>query len=362
MDLHIFNPEHDMVLAYAGKHLNCSHTVQELRTNLGWIPALWAHDGDVVLVDDAAFAVKAATRAGLHRADVLFLQAEDIKGQHFDYIHPWGWDTALRAFLIANRISSPSIPDDNRLAGIRRLSSRQLTTELLPSLRRGIEDATCGCSVFVDSSSAGGIAKAMEDLKGISASFVFKSPWSSSGRGIRYVDESGIDDNTSHWITNTLRRQGGIMVEPYYKKVKDLAMEFCMKDGTAVYRGLSLFLTHNGSYTGNLITTEEEKLKSLSAYISPILLEEVRERICAYTNRCFSGIYEGPFGVDMMIVAAGTFLLHPCVELNLRRTMGHVSLSLPASDALPDRIMTITHDVNYQLKVRPIGNNFVQIL
>ena len=362
MDLHIFNPEHDMVLAYAGKHLNCSHTVQELRMNLGWLPALWARDGDVVLVDDAAFAVKAATKTKLPKADVLFLQVEDIKGQRFDCIHPWGWDAALRTMLIANRISSPSIPDDNRLACIRRLSSRQLTTEALPFLRRGIEDVTCGRSVFVDGSSTDGIAEAMESLRDISASFVLKSPWSSSGRGIRYVDGGGADGNTTRWITNTMHRQGGIMVEPYYKKVRDLAMEFDMKDGTAVYRGLSLFLTRNGSYTGNLITTEEQKQKHLSTYIPPALLKEVRERICNFANRRLGGIYEGPFGVDMMIVAAGKFLLHPCVEINLRRTMGHAALSLPASDALPDRVMTITHDVNYRLKVRPIGNNFVQIL
>lgn len=362
MDLHIFNPEHDMVLAYAGKHLNCSHAVQELRMNLGWIPALWAHDGDVVLVDDTAFAVKAAARAGLRKADVLFLQAEDVKGQRFDRIHPWGWDAALRSMLASYRISSPSIPSDKCLVEMRRLSSRQLTTELLPFLRRGIEDVTCGCSVFADSSPGSGVAEAMGSLREISPSFVVKSLWSSSGRGIRYIGESGVNDNTLRWIVNTLRRQGGIMVEPYYKKVKDLAMEFDMKDGTAVYRGLSLFSTHNGSYTGNLITTEEEKLKILSAYVSPILLKEVRERICDYATRHFGGVYEGPFGVDMMIVTAEKLVLHPCVEVNLRRTMGHVALSLPASDALPDRIMTIIHDVNYQLKVRPIGNNFVQII
>jgi hypothetical protein len=53
--------------------------------------------------------------------------------------------------------------------------------------------------------------------------------------------------------------------------------------------------------------------------------------------------YEGPFGIDMMVVAnpdatsekslaadieERQFLLHPCVEINLRRTMGHVALAL----------------------------------
>ena len=41
-------------------------------------------------------------------------------------------------------------------------------------------------------------------------------------------------------------------------------------------------------------------------------------------------IYEGPLGVDMMIVKCGkgeSFYLHPMVEINLRRTMGHVALN-----------------------------------
>jgi hypothetical protein len=29
------------------------------------------------------------------------------------------------------------------------------------------------------------------------------------------------------------------------------------------------------------------------------------------------------------------YLLHPCVELNLRRTMGHVALSIPCDETMP---------------------------
>ena len=80
MKLHIFNPEHDIALAFNRRHQTMPHAAQELRMNLGWIPALWAGDGDVVLVDDVPYAVKAAKRSGLKMADVLFLGKGEIKG------------------------------------------------------------------------------------------------------------------------------------------------------------------------------------------------------------------------------------------------------------------------------------------
>ena len=62
------------------------------------------------------------------------------------------------------------------------------------------------------------------------------------------------------------------------------------------------------------------------------------------------GKYVGPFGVDMMIAEEK---LHPCVEINLRRTMGHVALALsPADDDLV-RVMRIEYvDGTYKLKIQ----------
>ena len=67
--------------------------------NLGFIPCLWADDGDCVLVDDVQYAVKAASRLGCGHADVLFLSAEQLKGIAFDGIEPWGWDRCVATQL-----------------------------------------------------------------------------------------------------------------------------------------------------------------------------------------------------------------------------------------------------------------------
>ena len=103
----------------------------------------------------------------------------------------------------------------------------------------------------------------------------------------------------------------------------------------------------------------------LSRYVPAILLEKIIERVITNAPRLFEGHYSGPFGVDMMIVAredGNGFLLHPCVEINMRRTMGHVALSLTPPPLAPKQLMRIIHDVNYRLKINDLGNNFIQTL
>jgi len=193
---------------------------------------------------------------------------------------------------------------------------------------------------------------------------VLKAPWSSSGRGLRFVNTP---DNIAlqGWLHNLLQQQGSVMVEPYYRKVKDFGVEF-ESDGAGSVRvlGLSLFHTSNGAYTGNILATEEEKSESLTRYIPTELLHFVEEKICQCLGPCLAGKYRGPFGIDMMVVAredGDGFLLHPCVEINLRRTMGHVAIALaqlpPAKGALtayhPQRVMQLIYLNNsYKLKIR----------
>ena len=64
---------------------------------------------------------------------------------------------------------------------------------------------------------------------------VAKVPWSSSGRGIRYITDGDMTDSTMGFLSRTIQLQGGIMVEPYYPKVIDFGMEFvAKKDGSIV--------------------------------------------------------------------------------------------------------------------------------
>lgn len=133
-----------------------------------------------------------------------------------------------------------------------------------------------------------------------------------------------------NWAQNIIKQQGGIMLEPYYNNVKDFGMEFLCNAAGVEYQGLSVFSTESGFYHGNIVASEDFKLQMLSQWITAERLLMVKKAIKDILSEEMGNRYCGPFGVDMMIVKSddGSIRLHPMVETNVRRTMGHVALSL----------------------------------
>ncbi len=361
MKLHIFNPEHDIVMAYGKQNITLPHSIQEFKKNLEFLPALWAEDGDCVLTEDTAFSIKALKRTGKPHADVLFVKKESFNDLIFSKIEPWGWDSGLCEMLQKSGISTNLLPSRQKLEDIKVLSGRAQVTQALKFIRNGIENKTCGESFFTNDISD------MTIFFKMYGEIVIKAPWSSSGRGIRYFSVNKSDDpSLQGWIRNTINSQGGVTVEPYYKKVKDFALEFYSDGkGNIEYLGISVFMTSDGCYSGNLISTEERKVDAITKFISQEDLYKIRERAMSYFSSLFKNRYEGPFGIDMMVTVNNKgygFLINPCVEVNVRRTMGHVANSIPHDQKVPDEIMHIQHDVNYTLKFDKTENGFVRVL
>jgi hypothetical protein len=345
MKLHIFNPEHDLALASNLSNFTAPHAGRQLRQDLGWLPALWAEEDDFILVDNIKNAQRSYGRLRVrigsgqrHFVDKFQLDSLDVTE-----VRPWGWNLALRSFLL--RYGVNAVPSEEYIAGVRKLSHRRQAVSLLNSLQG---KGTTGQSYETDN-----MADILESLRQYGV-IVVKAPWSSSGRGVRFFNDT-LNESQERWIRNIIDRQGSVIMEPYYHKLKDFGMEFESDgQGCVRYLGLSLFQTKNGAYKGNVLMPEEMKTGLLSRYISIELMHEVQEKICKELGCLYKDKYKGPFGVDMMIIAqpGGGILLHPCVEINLRRTMGHAALSFPPfTDGLP-RVMQIVLTDKYRLQVR----------
>lgn len=247
-------------------------------------------------------------------------------------VKPWGWDHYLRKKLIKEGVKEEILPTIEQLNKVRELSSRKNYVPLLRRLRTNLPQ-TIGEAEYVETDIDAN-AKANANAKA-----VIKAPWSSSGRGVRLFDIQHNNEKTLNWVRKIIKTQGGVTIEPYYNKVKDLAMEFEYVAGEgAKYLGLSLFtnLDNATAYEGNVVASEEVKQEMLSRYIDKNLIDRVRERIIDEMNVILRLLYEEegfrwnqPFGVDMMIVEEdGKRFLHPCVEVNLRRTMGYVAIMI----------------------------------
>lgn len=346
MKLHVFNPEHDLALASNLSNFTAPHAGRKLRADLGFLPALWAGEDDYVLVDNVEQAVKAygRLRAKTGSGPRHFIDKSQLAHVDVDKVEPWGWDPALRSFLL--RYGVDNVPTEDELAVVRDLSHRKQAVGLLKELQM---PGTTGCSTCVNS-----VAEVIQMLDEYGC-IVVKAPWSSSGRGVRFVDRA-LNDSQQRWIQNVINKQGSVVLEPYYHKVRDFGMEFKSDGrGHVSYLGLSLFHTKNGAYTGNLIAEETEKEDIISDYISIDLLQNIRESICDRLGDKYDDKYQGPFGIDMMVVATDEkdgFLLHPCVEINLRRTMGHVALSIPSFADGYARVMQIILTDKYRIRVR----------
>lgn len=294
-----------------------------------------------------------------------------LKTEFLDSVHPWGWNLSLKGEL--ERLGMPEImlPTDAVLNKVREVSSRQWAAL---HLQRGVEYVTEKARV--------------KELILQHGKAVVKAPWSSSGRGVKYVSAedfrtAGDYPTFERWVANMIYHQGGVTVEPLYNKVRDFAMEFEMKDGKALYRGLSLFDTIKNAYSGNVLCSEDDKVEMLKPLISEAQLAGIRQRIIEVMEPALKDIYSGPFGVDMMICTKGekdefceavlnqegedvnrTGLgVVPCIEINLRRTMGHVAIDLyehlvaNSSDEMKTNrtnIMRVEYDGNrYHLRIKP---------
>lgn len=357
MAIYIFNPEHDIALASNLEHFTAPHAGRCLRHDLGFLPALWAEEGDYILVDDMEAAKEGMRRLGL-RAKARFIDdtalSKIVHSLKDDVeIRPWGWDLALRQNMKSLGISLGSLPTNARLNAIRQASHRAWAAEKLLGKLRSINGTTGEATACKDIDS---VKKALSKHQKI----VLKAPWSSSGRGVRYVSaidgaQYGLTPQTEGWIRNTIMRQQCVMVEPYYNKVSDFGMEFYSDGkGQVDYRGLSLFHTINGAYTGNVIDTEDYKRKAIGRYIALTTLDDVRETIAEIMSEKLNGVYAGPFGIDMMVVRnAFGLALHPCVELNLRMTMGHAALALSRIWGIERQVMRITYGSQYKLRIEP---------
>ena len=348
--LHIFNPEHDIALASNLSNFTAPHAGRVLRADIGYLPAIWAAPDDYVLVDNAEDMQMAFARL-MHRPFSGFVEKRQLAQLPISCVEPWGWDPALRSFLLRYGVPPEVLPSEQQIAVIRDLSHRKTAVDLLRSL--AIE-GTIGESIVLETPEA--VALQVQRWGRV----VVKAPWSSSGRGIRFID-TVLDNYQQRWLRNVLARQGAIVVEPYYDKVKDFAMEF-QSDGCGLVtcQGLSLFHTSNGAYTGNILASEEEKQEVISRYVSTDLLDTVQSGICRLLSPVFKDRYQGPFGVDMMLVnngPNGSCLLHPCVEINLRRTMGHVALAL-SPQTRSGQVMAVDYsDNHYKLHLK--GLSFV---
>ena len=304
-NIKVFNPEHDMALANGDRHFIAPRNIREMARDL--TPLLEVMDDEDIMV--------------------------------------WGWDHAIKSHLLRMGIASDMLPTDEALTKLRTCSERQSAHHLLRAFHADHPDGPyTGESI---------LAHSIDDIAAyatLHGHIILKDPLSSSGKGLRHVNINEDDNDNENfqwiassspslskvknWINALIKRHGYLTAEPFYNKVQDFAMEFCIRDEQCHFIGYSLFNTnHHGRYESNLLMADEKIENLLAQYVPHSALHEVRDWVIAHNNHFIPTEWNTTkhplyFGIDMMIVettANSRFALHPCVEINLRLNMGIIA-------------------------------------
>lgn len=319
--LRIFNPEHDLALAFGGMNYTPPPMARLLRHDLQMLPAWIADNGDSIFSQDpetdTMWAESMKMRYGIN---INVSGPSDLNC--FTEIEPWGWNRYLHRRLSTSGVSVDALPQENDIEKIRRLSHRRISIDihheflaLIPELH-DITPVECHT-----------LDEVLQFARKYPQAYT-KAPWSSSGKGIyRALDIDSLD--FTRWCSGIIKRQGSIMCEQPLDTVLDFAMEFRIEKGVATFVGYSVFNndTHS-SFNGGILRPTKELHHLISSTLgNEKLLCDVRESAITILNRLIAPHYSGYAGMDMMIyrTSDSSLQINPCIELNLRTTMGVVT-------------------------------------
>ena len=325
MHYYIFNPEHDLALANHTASFVPPAPVRQMADELSLLPLWYAQSNSRIITSSSE------AKSYLQHMLEIFPSFEEqnigiISPQDFsadnhietrEFI-PWGWDKSVREYFRKLSNGEELLPTDVYLEKVRWLSSRERAVEMLPKLILN-RNFTGESHYFTDIASC-------QDFVNRHSQCILKAPLSGSGKGLLWYRDGIFTSPFERWCERQLSQQGGIVAEPIYQKYADMAVEFFIRNGKAAFAGYSFFdTTKTGVYTQNRLVpntylASTEYMPHIGQELLPVLQKEM-------TN-LFGKCYEGYAGVDMMICTdptQKTFVIHPCVEINARMTMGIVA-------------------------------------
>lgn len=318
--VHIFNPETDFALASGAEYYTPPRNVVALRRKMALTPALFAKKGEYILLLDR---ISNEELTQLDHYDLvlskgLIILPLDAQLPEDAVAKPWGWNLSMRKFLFNKGLDISMLPSEGDIANLRRLSHRRTTIAFLKEVY-SLMDYTVPYPLPIELETEDAVSEWCEANIG----GYLKAPWSSSGRGVYRVLRSDGDDIRG-WVRGTLRRQGSLLAEPGWRRVFDFATEWMVENGNVSFIGYSVFnVDDHSQYTGNVIDTQPN-LKALIDDKSGGMCDRCVEAQRVAIEKLIAPYYNGPLGIDCLIDDIGR--INPCVEINMRMTMGMVPL------------------------------------
>ena len=335
-DVYLFNPEHDLALAHGAHNYTAPPFARQLRHDLRLLPAWVAPAGAFIAVLDDAPLDEDRVWLSDHHLDVTPVALSQIADLRPCRVHPWGWDAALRYQLLQAGILPEYLPSDEQLDCIRRLSHRRTSI----AIHQALGETFSPCPVELSTQEE--VVAFMNQHPGC----YLKMPWSGSGKGIYRVIDPQDDHHVPRWIEGALKRQSSLLCEVGLDLLQDFAIECVCRDGITQFAGYSVFDSDFHSQFGTGIVAPMEELHEMLTGLYPDL-DSVIGQMLVVINDLIAPHYNGPLGIDMMLYRddKGRIVINPCVEVNLRMTMGMITAAMGSRYGLRGSFM-ITNDAS----------------
>jgi hypothetical protein len=167
----------------------------------------------------------------------------------------------------------------------------------------------------------------------LSQGWILKRAFSTSGRGRVRGD---VEARSRAWVERALREDGALRAEPWRSRVLDFSLHFDASEAGLRFVGCTRFQTDaRGAFIGTTPGRWTARLPpELARFVNGERGERRLHRLAqavaeALHAPCRLAAYEGPVGVDAMVVQTPRGLrFEPLLEVNPRWTMGRLSLNL----------------------------------
>ena len=331
--LHYLNFGHETAILTQSPYYVPPENVRRMMNDLAFLPAWYGEAMDRVLIPyplNAEF-LDAIAPCYSNLAQPIVINNDELPINYAGVLKAAPWGLSLQSINFFSKLhlklgTSLDIPEwkNNYFT----LCSRETAAACLDGVVKQLES-------LIDPQITPTFCSALDEveqhLATQSSTCLLKAPYSSSGRGLLWFDKLVITEAKRQWIAGVLKKQGCVSIEPALNKQVDFALEF-YSDGKGQVNclGFSLFETATqGGYTGSFIGTQTEIEDSLLKWVDKGSLESVKQAVIDQLGIKYT-TYQGYLGVDMMIYQTeeGINKIHPCVEVNMRYTMGLVALRL----------------------------------
>ncbi len=310
-----------MALACGRDNYNAPGWAMQFRRDLEVLPAYIASPSSLLLVHDAVAVQPWLVEHGL---DVEAIEPTQLRQLHDVQVMPWGWSEPLCKQLTLMGLRRSELPSQEAIATVSRLAHRRTSIDIHHAIAREMNRQFSPIPVEIDDAQA--VVQWAHNHPGC----YVKTPWSGSGRGIYRATEPGTAE-FERWCRGAIARQGSVLCEVALPRVLDFALEFRV-DGQCEFQGYSVFTSDGQNQYGRGIVDTRDALRDLIAAQYPAI-DQLTHAMTRVIDHLITPYYKGYLGVDMLLyrTAQGTIDVDPCVELNLRCTMGLVTAALGTS-------------------------------